>query len=158
MVVQNYKDSVKDHRHITGKYRGAALNQCNFKLKPNPKTVPIPVVYYNLKRYDAHLLMQALSRVWGETKCFPTNTENYISFSLGNLRFIDSVNFFLSSLDSLVKGSEPQSQNNVTQKTFQEEEKRRLLMTKGIYPYECMNSFKGSARKICPQRRRFTQI
>ena len=114
LVVQNYKDSVKDHCHITGKYRGAAHNQCNFKLNPNPKTVPIPVVYYNLKRYDAHLMMQAPSRVWGETKCFPTNTQNYISFSLENLRFIDSVNFLLSSLDPLVKGSEPQSQNNVT--------------------------------------------
>ena len=48
--------------------------------------------------------MQAMARVQGEIKCIPTNTEKYISFSLGNLRFINSVNFLLSSLDKLVKG------------------------------------------------------
>ena len=46
--------------------------------------------------------MQAMARVQGEIKCIPTNTEKYISFSLGNLRFIDSVKFLLSSLDKLV--------------------------------------------------------
>ena len=47
-----------------------------------------------------------MARVHGEIKCIPTKTEKYISFSLGNLRFIDSVNFLLSSLDKLVKGSD----------------------------------------------------
>ena len=92
--------------HMTGKYRGAAHNECNFKLKLNPKTTPIPVIFHNLKGYDGHLLMQAMARVQGEIKCIPTNTEKYISFSLGNLRFIDSFNFLLSSLDKLVKGSD----------------------------------------------------
>ena len=113
---------MKDHCHITGKYRGAAHNQCNFKLKLNPKTVPIPVVAHNIKNYDAHFIMQAMSRVPGELKCIPTNTEKYISFSLEKLRFIDSVNFLLSSLDSLVKGNDPQS-FKITQKMFQEEER-----------------------------------
>ena len=72
----------------------------NFKLKLNPKTAPIPVIFHNLKGYDGHLLMQAMARVQGEIKCTPTNTEKYISFSLGNLRFIDSVNLCVN----LVKG------------------------------------------------------
>ena len=100
------KDSVSDHDHMTGKYRGAAHNECNFKLKLNPKTAPIPVIFHNLKGYEGHLLMRAMARVHGEIKCIPTNAEKYISFSLGNLRFIDSVNFLLSSLDKLVKGSD----------------------------------------------------
>ena len=101
---KTHKDLVKDHCYITEKWRGAAHNECNFKLKLNPKTAPIPVIFHNLKGYDGHLLMQAMARVQGEIKCIPTNTEKYISFSLGNLRFIDSVNFLLSSLDKLVKG------------------------------------------------------
>ena len=106
LLVANFKDSVKDHDHMTGRYRGAAHNECNFKLKLNSKTAPIPVIFHNLKGYDGHLLMQAMARVQGEIKCIPTNTEKYISFSLGNLRFIDSVDFMRSSLDKLVKGSE----------------------------------------------------
>ena len=102
----NFKDSVRDHDHMTGKYRGAAHNECNFKLKLNPKTMSIPVIFHNLKGYDGHLLMQAMARVRGEIKCIATNTEKYISFSLGNLKFIDSINFMNSSLDKLVKGTD----------------------------------------------------
>ena len=105
LIVPNFKDSVRDHDHMTGKYRGGAHNECNFKLKLNAKMMPIPVIFHNLKGYDGHLLMQAMARVQGEIKCIPTNTEKYMSFSLGNLIFIDSVNFMQSSLDKLVKGT-----------------------------------------------------
>ena len=33
LLVPNFKDSVRDHDHMTGNYRGAAHNECNFKLK-----------------------------------------------------------------------------------------------------------------------------
>ena len=49
LLVPNFKDD-----HMTGKYRGAAHNECNFKLKLNPKTMPIPVFFHNLKGYDGH--------------------------------------------------------------------------------------------------------
>ena len=41
-------------------------NECSFELRLNAKTVPIPVVFHNLKGYDGHLLMQAMSRINGE--------------------------------------------------------------------------------------------
>ena len=82
--------------------------------------------------------MQAMARVQGEIKCIPTNTEKYISFSLRNLRFIDSLNFLLSSLDKLVKGSDEFS---ITRKTIQDLRKQRLLLKKGIYPYEYIKRF-----------------
>ena len=93
----------------------------SFKL--NAKTVPILVVFQKLEGYDGHLLMQEMLRVHGKIKCIPNNMENYISFSLGNLRFIDSVNFLLNSLDSLVKGSDPKS-FKITAKGHKEEEKK----------------------------------
>ena len=153
LLVPHFKDSVRDHNHITGKYRGAAHNECNFKLKLNSKTMPIPVIFHNLKGYDGHLLMQAMARVQGEIKCIPTNTEKYISFSLGNLRFIDSVNFLLSSLDKLVKGSD---EFPIMKKLMPEENKRQLLVKKkGIYPYEYMNSFERFGETKLTEKERF---
>ena len=152
LLVPNFKDSVRDHDHMTGKYRSAAHNECNFKLKLNPKTTPIPVIFHNLKSYDGHLLMQAMSRVQGEIKCIPTNTEKYISFSLGNLRFIDSVNFLLSSLENLVKGSD---EFPIMQRRFPEENMRRLLLKKGIYPYEYMDSFERFQETQLPEKENF---
>jgi len=141
---------VKDHDHITGKYRGAAHNECNFKL--NAKTAPIPVIFHNLKGYDEHLLMQAMARVQGEIKCIPTNTEKYISFSLGNLRFIDIVNFIQSSLDKLVKGSD---EFPIMQKIAPEENKRKRLLKKVIYSYEYMDSFERFDETKLPEKEKF---
>ena len=76
----------------------------------------------------------------GEIRCIPNNTEKYSSFSLGNLRFVDSLNFMMSSLDSLVKGSAPEDMK-ITEKACEEIEKRKLLLQKAIYPYEYMDSF-----------------
>ena len=42
-------DSVRDHCHITGKYRGAAHSACNLKLRLSPTTTTIPVVFHNLR-------------------------------------------------------------------------------------------------------------
>ena len=77
------RDSVRDHCHVTGKYRGAAHSACNLKLRLDPKTTTVPVVFHNLRGYDSHLLMQAISKVEGKVTCIPNNTEKYISFSLG---------------------------------------------------------------------------
>ena len=152
LLVPNFKDSVRDHDHMTGKYRGAAHNECNFKPKLNPKTAPIPIFFHNLTGYDGHLLMQAMARVQGEIKCIPTNTEKYISFSLGNLRFVDSVNFLMSSLDKLVKGSE---EFPIMHSIVAEENKRRLLLKKGIYPYEYKDSFERFGETKIPEKEKF---
>ena len=61
LLKQNHKDSVKDHCQITGMYRGAAHNACNLKMRIKTKTDPIPVVFHNLRGYDAHHLMQVMS-------------------------------------------------------------------------------------------------
>ena len=93
-----------------------------------------------------------MARVPGEIKCIPTNTEKYISFSLGNLRFVDSVNFLLSSLDKLVKGSD---EFPIMYRTVAEETKRRLLLKKGIYPYEYMDSFERFGETELPEKEKF---
>ena len=50
-------NKVRDHRHITGKYRGSAHWSCNINLKP---TKTFPVIFHNLKSYDSHLILQEI--------------------------------------------------------------------------------------------------
>ena len=146
--------TVLGHCHITGKYRGAAHNACNLKLQLNPKTTTIPVVFHNLRGYDSHLLMHAISKVDGRVSCIPNNTEKYISFSLGQLRFIDRQQFLLASLDKLVAANPPE----VFQIKAQHEpnrERRELLMRKGVYPYEYMDTWDRFTEPRLPQKEVF---
>lgn len=114
--------------------------------------MPILVVFHNLNGYDAHLLMQSMADVYGEIKCIPNNMEKYISFSLGNLRFIDSLNFLEATLDSLVKCSEPES-FRFTEMYQRDPEKRELLLQNGIYHYEYMDSIERFSEKKLPAKR-----
>ena len=42
-------DKVRDHRHITGKYRGAAYRSCNINLKLTKK---VPVIFHILRYFE----------------------------------------------------------------------------------------------------------
>ena len=54
-----------DHCHITGKYRGAACNKCNLRMRlPNF----IPVLFHNLEGYDSHLFVKSLGLTEGDIK------------------------------------------------------------------------------------------
>jgi hypothetical protein len=57
------------------------------------------VVFHNLRGYDSHLIMQAISQEQGQVTCIPNNMEKYISFSLRCLRVIDSAQFLQASLN-----------------------------------------------------------
>ena len=48
---------VRNHCHITGKYKGSVHGDYYIYLKLNYK---IPMVFYNLKNYDSDLIMQEL--------------------------------------------------------------------------------------------------
>ena len=60
---------VRDHRHFTGKYRGAAYSICNLKFNlPNE----IPVVFHNGSKYDYNFIVKELANKFQRkfTKCF----------------------------------------------------------------------------------------
>ena len=142
-------DSVRDHYHIIGKYRGAAHNACNLLLRLSPKTMTIPVVFHNLHAYS-HLLMQAISKVEGTVSCIPNNMEKYIAFSLGQLCFIDSAQFLLASLASLVTANDPKD-FCITARYEPEGPKHQLLLHMGVYPYEYMDSWERFADPLLLQ-------
>jgi hypothetical protein len=126
------KDRVRDHCHVTGKFRGAAHNDCNINYK---FTGRIPVIFHNLRGYDSHVIMQAIGKVQGkQLKCIPNNMEKYISFSLGCMDFIDSFQFMSSSLERLVENLAKEGPRKFTHMTdYFGKEKIDLLLRKQVY-------------------------
>ena len=108
---------VRDHCHILGLYRGPAHKICNIKLAIKPWITPIPVVLHNFKGYDSHLIIQQINKITGRLSCIPNNTEKYISFSVGQLNFLDSFQFMASSLVKLVDAND-KDDFKITQKSF----------------------------------------
>ena len=162
---------VRDHCHITGKYRGSAHQECNLKLRINPKEIKIPVIFHNLRGYDSHFIMQEIGAIVkkhtyknkkGDEKqmninAIPNNMEKYMAFMLGNhLTFIDSFQFMRSSLDKLVSNL-PAEALKYTSKRFQKE-KLNLMTRKGIYPYDYMDSFEKFNKTELPTKEEFYSI
>ena len=169
-------DKVRDHCHLTGRYRGAAHNQCNLKYRKIPFT---PVVIHNLTNYDAHLFVKRLGYSEGDISCIANNDEKYISFNKKivvdgykkkavdaegyeytvekpihhTIRFIDSSKFMSTSLGKLV--------NNLPETAFQNvgkyytKEKLDLIKRKGVYPYEYMDSIERFKETRLPPKEFF---
>ena len=144
---------VRDHCHLSVKYRGAAHNKCNLKYRrPNF----IPVLFHNLSGYDNHMFIKNLGATEGNINCIPNNEEKYISFSKDivvgeytnkngkvvdvkqQLRFVDSFKFMASSLDKLVENLDKNCCVNTGK--FYKGKQLSLLMRKGVYPYEYASS------------------
>ena len=52
-------NKVRDHDHITKKYRGPAHWSCNINLRLTEK---VPVIFNNLKGYNSHLIIKKISK------------------------------------------------------------------------------------------------
>ena len=162
---------VRDHCHYTGRYRGPAHMKCNLQYK-----IPsyIPIVFHNLSGYDTHLFIKELAASTDRAKmgAVAKNKEDYISFSIKvevdkyidkngtekskeiELRFIDSFKFMSSSLDSLANNL---SRGGIKFFGFEgySENQYKLLIKKGIYPYEYMTDWDKFKETKLPPREAF---
>lgn len=130
---------VRDHDHLTGKFRQTLCNKCNLSLV-RPKYVP--VFLHNLSNYDAHFIVTELDYNSNRINVIPNSEEKFISFSkyISNkfsIRFVDTFRFMATRLSTLAT-------NLVTPdlKKFRETEKHfsnndmPLVTRKGVYPYD----------------------
>ena len=148
---------VRDHNHATGEYRGAAHSDCNPKKK---RSYHIPVFFHNLRGYDSHLIMQGIHRYADGKKrirVIPNTMEKYVSFQLGNLRFLDSLQFLGpgSSLETLAKNLTefPHLEEQFPQVwSFGKAEDLNLLKQKGVYPYSYVKNFQVFEESCLPPK------
>ncbi|KAK5648872.1 hypothetical protein RI129_003764 [Pyrocoelia pectoralis] len=149
---------VRDHFHLNGAYRGPAHQACN--LNYNDSHV-IPVVFHNLSGYDSHFFIRELATaIPGEIKLLPLNKEKYISFSKYvkdtsiNFRFIDSFRFLSTSIDKLSSYLE-NDKKTLTRLHTSNANEFRLLMRKGVLPYDYLDSWERLHETVLPPRDAF---
>ena len=132
-------DKVRDHCHLTGKYRGPAHNTCNINVKQKDSNFK-PFAFHNSSNYDCHMFFKKLVDLKKDKvkfKIIPKTNEEYIAVKYGCIRFIDSYRFLSESLDKLVKNLDVDD-FKILKKEFPD--KWQYLNKKLAYPYEYFNS------------------
>ena len=72
-------DKVRDHCHITGKYRGFAHWNCNINLKLSKK---VPLIFHNLKGYVSHLIIKEIGKFDVNVSVIPNGLKKYMAFTI----------------------------------------------------------------------------
>ena len=75
---------VRDHCHLTGRYRGPAYSNYNLNYK---NSFYIPIVFHNLSGYNAHIIKEIATAYDGHLDVLPITKEKYISFT----KHVDSI-------------------------------------------------------------------
>ena len=98
---------VKDHCHLSGKFRGLAHINCNLNAR-KAHTSFAPILFHNFSGYDCDLIFEKLVNIAtkknikiNENDIIAKSPENYISVKIGFLKFLDSYRFLDASLDKL---------------------------------------------------------
>ena len=78
-LIDNYDEKVRDHCHVTGKFRGAARWICNINLKIRKKFL---IIFHNLRGDDSHLIFCELNKFDVKISVIPNGSETYMAFFL----------------------------------------------------------------------------
>ena len=128
-------DKVRDHCHLTGKYRGPAHSKGNINVTQDQSNF-IPFLFHNFSSYDCHMFFKMLIDEKNDRVKFddiPKTNEEYFFVTYGCIRFIDIYRFLSSSSDSLVKKLD-NDDFIILKKEFPD--KWQYLSKKLAYPYE----------------------
>ncbi|CAH1107474.1 unnamed protein product [Psylliodes chrysocephalus] len=162
-----FNKKVRDHCHLSSKYRSPVHNSCNLNYK-----LPsfIPVFFHNLTNYDSHLFIKELTTKKESVSVLAQTKEKYISFSKSimvekstnpkvrdsfiKLRFVDSFRFLTRSLDKLSETLDS-NQCNEVRKYYPDEKEFNLMRRKGVFPYCYVDSFEKLDEKGLPSKENF---
>ena len=142
-------DKIRDHCHITGKLRGAAHSKCNLKLKIPKK---LPIIFHNLQGYDGHLIFKELNNFNKiDIQVIPKTSGKYMNIVINrNIIFLDSHQFYKSSLDSLASNLEDNNFKYLLSEL--PPNKLEILKRKYVYPDEWVDSYEKFNNQELPSK------
>ena len=144
-------DTVRDHCHVIGKFRGAAHNKCNINLRLPRK---LPIIFHNLQRYDGHIIFKQLNNFDVDIDVIPKGIDKYMSIIVNrHITFIDSLQFYNSSLDTLASNLEDNDFKHLTSEFGID--KLEILNRKDSYPYEWLDSYEKFKHSFLPEKKYF---
>ena len=152
----HHLDKVRDHCHLSGKFRYTLCSTCNLTLAKRPPEIHL--FFHGLSNYDSHFIIQKLYNFSStEIKIIPKNTEKYLSFSVGCVHFKDSYQFLSESLAILVQNLMDKGPDHFVyvNKFIKDDEQRELLKQKGIFPYNYMKDVRVLRKKHLPKKEEF---
>ena len=158
-------DKVRDHCHMTGKYRCCVHSNCN--LHVNHKYFKIPMFFHNLNGYVSHFIICNAHECHSKRNIdvIAQNSEKFIMFGFDNLHVKDSFSCLSSSLDRLVGLSKYNDYDDVrsakiawndrdyldnwkdkfkhsrNSSCVNNDEYVDMLTDKGVYPYAYINNW-----------------
>lgn len=169
-IYSNEVIKVRDHDHVSGRFRSSLCSICNLNFKlPFPF---LPVWFHNGSKFDFHFLAKHFPK-GSKIEVTPKTKENYITMSWKiplpyeiielpdakhtqkqklsdtlpptdmTITFLDSFRFLPASLDTLVKIL-PKDKLIITKKYMKVNNNNVIIdefLTKNIYPYEYMDSW-----------------
>ena len=111
-----------------------------------------PIVFHNLRGYDAHLIFQKVKREHDKINGIPNNSERCISFHVGRLKFLDSMQFLSCGLNKL---AEQMSDDQFKHLKTVYPVHWKMLSKKGISCYDYMNSMERFDETSLPSKEHF---
>ena len=75
--IDNDEEKVRDHCHVTGKFRGATHGSCNINLQ---LTKNVPVIFQNLRGYNSHLIYNELDKFDVQMSVISNGLAKYMAF------------------------------------------------------------------------------
>lgn len=132
-------NAVKHHNHNTGLYHSTMCNNCNIQIKD---TIKIPVLFHNLN-YDKNIFFKSLVyyKEIKEVSILPDNSQNFKSFTVGKLHFIDTFKFMSSSLEKLISNLPEDNSPFLKHLSNGDDYKyKKFLKHKGYFPYDWFNA------------------
>ena len=156
---------VRDHCHITGKFRNALCNQCNLRLRLTRRT--LHVAFHNFKNYDCHqIIKHGIDKFphW-QISIVPQTKEKYMTLRARipvdqtrdgkpiycSLVFLDSFQFMASSLATLASNLDNLPFTDVLKKDHPNISDE-IIKRKGIFPYSYFDSFSRLQELSLPPR------
>ena len=147
---------VKDHCHLSGRYRQALCSRCN--LTYAAQKYDIYVIMHGLSNYDSHFIVHNFSKYKeSNIKIVPRTSEKYLSFSLGNMHFKDSFHFLSESLATLVSNLKTKGVDSFSKvnQYITNAEQRECYYSKGFFPYSYIDNIEVLEEKMLPPKEAF---